>query len=107
MGDTYIYKNPTKEASSYYILKFDFSAVSTKGDIDDNFSYVCNVDIEVFLKKYKIDLEIDKKEPAHKNLYYLLKQLKYQNTPLYIMIDEYDNFINNLLMHDQKDYKNW
>ncbi len=33
LGDTYIYKNPTKEASSYYILKFDFSAVSTKGDI--------------------------------------------------------------------------
>jgi len=102
LGDTYIYKNPTKEASSYYILKFDFSAVSTKGDIDKNFSYVCNVDIEAFLKKYKIDLKIDKEKPAHKNLYYLLKQL---NIPIYVMIDEYDNFINNLLMHDQQDYK--
>ena len=104
-NDCYIFNNQTKEASSYHILKFDFSAISTKGDIDDNFSYSCNVDMEFFLQKYKIDLEIDKDKPAHRNLNYILKQLKHQDINLYVMIDEYDNFINNLLMHSQDDYK--
>ena len=105
LHDTYIFKNPTKEASSYYILKFDFSAVSTKGNIDENFSYVCNVDMEIFLEKYSINLSIDKNQPAHKNLYYILKQLKYKDISIYVMIDEYDNFINNLLMHNETEYK--
>ena len=102
----YILDNPTKEANSYYILKFDFSAVSTVGDVNQNFSDICNVDMEIFLKKYKIALEIDKKLPAHHNLNYILKNLNRQEIPLYVMIDEYDNFINNILMHDEKDYKN-
>jgi len=102
--DCYIFENQTKEASSYYILKFDFSAVSTVGDVNQNFSDVCNVDMEIFLNKYKIKLQIDKSKPAHQNLNYLLKNLNYQNTPIYVMIDEYDNFINNILMHDEKDY---
>jgi hypothetical protein len=103
--DCYIFENQTKEASSYYILKFDFSAVSTVGDINQNFSDICNVDMEIFLNKYKIKLQIDKNKPAHKNLNYILKHLKYQNIPIYVMIDEYDNFINNILMHDEKDYE--
>jgi len=105
LGDTYIFKNPTKEASSYYILKFDFSAVSTKGDIDDNFSYYCNIRIDDFIEAYNLDIKIDLNTPAHKNLNLLLVKLKRLNIPLYVMIDEYDNFINNLLMHDQEDYK--
>ena len=104
-GDCYISENRTKEASSYYIMKFDFSAVSTVGDVNQNFSDVCNVDMEVFLKKYNIELKIDKDKPAHKNLNYILKHLKHQETPIYVMIDEYDNFINNILMHDEKDYE--
>ena len=105
LGDTYIYKNPTKEVSSYYILKFDFSAVSTKGDIDDNFSHYCNVRIDDFIKTYNFDIDIDLDNPAHRNLNLILVKLKRKNIPIYVMIDEYDNFINNLLMHDQQDYK--
>ena len=105
LGDTYIYKNPTKEASSYYILKFDFSAVSTKGDIDDNFSIYCNMRMEYFLKKYKLNIQIDRYKSAHENLNHILLELKLLGISLYVMIDEYDNFINNLLMHDQKDYR--
>lgn len=104
LGDTYIYRHPTKEASSYYILKFDFSAVSTKGDIDTNFSQSCNIDMEFFLKKYKIELEIDKNQAAHYNLNYILTNLKHQSIPLYVMIDEYDNFINTILVHNQEVY---
>jgi hypothetical protein len=103
--ETYILNNRTKEASSYHILKFDFSAVSTKGDIDENFSGYCNIRIEHFLKKYSFDIKIDKTRPAHENLNYIFSELKLVNASVYVMIDEYDNFINNLLMHSQSDYK--
>jgi len=104
-NDCYIFGNQTKEASSYYILKFDFSAVSTVGDVDKNFSSYCNIRIENFLKKYGFDIEIDKEKPAHANLNYIFSELRLKNIPIYVMIDEYDNFINNILMHDEKDYE--
>lgn len=103
--DCYIFKNQTKEASSYHILKFDFSAVSTKGDIDDNFSFICNSDMQFFIDKYKLDIQIDKNLSAHKNLKTIFDESKKLHIPIYVMIDEYDNFINNLLMHNQIDYK--
>ena len=62
--DTYIHTHKTKEANSYYILKFDFSVVSTKGDIDENFSRYCNIRIEHFLKKYSFDIKIDKQKDS-------------------------------------------
>ena len=43
----YIYDNPTPEKNSYHILKFDFSAISTIGDIDNNFSEYCNIQIKL------------------------------------------------------------
>jgi hypothetical protein len=52
--DCFIINNKTKEASSYYILKFDFSAVSTIGDIDDNFSFYCNLKINSSTFAHKI-----------------------------------------------------
>ena len=101
--DCFIINNLTKEASRYYILKFDFSAVSTIGDIDRNFSRYCNIKMKAFLKKYDLNsINIDLDTPAHENLNILFTEL---NIPIYIMIDEYDNFINNILMHDQKDYQ--
>ncbi|MCH9740255.1 MAG: ATP-binding protein [Epsilonproteobacteria bacterium] len=104
-GDCYIANHKTKEASSYYILKFDFSAVSTKGDINDNFNSYCNIRIEHFIKKYKFDIEIHRDRPVHENLNIIFSELRLLNVPLYIMIDEYDNFINNILMHDEHDYE--
>jgi len=103
--DCYIFENQTKEASSYYILKFDFSAVSTVGDVDKNFSSYCNIRIETFIEKYHFGIEINREKPAHENLNYLFSKLKLKNIPIYVMIDEYDNFINNILMHDEKDYE--
>ncbi len=103
--DCYIFSHPTPEASSYHILKFDFSAVSTKGDIDQNFSFICNSDMQFFIDKYKLAITIDKSISAHNNLKTLLNESIKQGISIYIMIDEYDNFINNLLMHSTDDYQ--
>ncbi len=103
--DCYIYQNPTREKNNYHILKFDFSSVSTKGDIDDNFSFICNSDMQFFINKYRLNITIDPTLSAHKNLKTIFDGCKELNIPIYVMIDEYDNFINNLLMHNQTDYK--
>jgi len=103
--DCYIFEHQTREASSYHILKFDFSVISIKGDIDKNFSNYCNIKIISFIEKYKFDVKIDREKPIHQNLQVLFNYLNSLDVNLYIMIDEYDNFINNLLMHSTDDYQ--
>ena len=41
LKDCYIYSNPTPLKNAFHIIKFDFSAVSTIGDVDKNFSIDC------------------------------------------------------------------
>jgi len=103
----YIYDNPTPKRHTYHIIKFDFSAVSTKGDVDENFSEYCNRKIQSFLDTYDLDYEIDKIKPAHLNLNNLFEDLKqtHPDLKIYIIIDEYDNFINNILMNDKPLYE--
>jgi hypothetical protein len=106
LKDCYIYKNPTKLKNSFCILKFDFSAVSTKGDVDENFSYYCNIQIKEFLDIYGFNVDFDFNIPAHSNLNKILKTLKqtHPDTKIYVLIDEYDNFMNDLLMNNKKQY---
>ncbi len=106
-GDTWIYNHPTPEKNSYCILKFDFSAVSTVGEVDENFSDYCNSELNRFIKKYKLDFTIDKTLSAHSNLRQLFDYIsgRPEELKVYVMIDEYDNFINNLLVHSENDYK--
>ena len=102
----YIHSNPTSLRNKFCVMKFDFSAVSTKGDVDENFSEYCNNKIQAFLNRYDFEIEIDDKKPAHLNLdktFVLLKE-KYPDTEVYILIDEYDNFMNNLLVNDKIEY---
>ena len=107
MKGLYIYDNPTIERHSYHIMKFDFSAVSTIGDIEKNFSDYCNRKIKSFLDSYKFNIEIKHNTPAHSNLDFVFTELKklYPDIKIYILIDEYDNFVNNILMSDKKIYE--
>ena len=92
LKDCYIYKNPTKLKNSFCILKFDFSAVSTKGNVDENFSIDCNFAIKRFVNRYEFDIDIDLYKPAHLNLKKLFETLKqiHPDTKIYVLIDEYD-----------------
>jgi len=107
LKDCYIYKHPTSLKNSFYVIKFDFSAVSTKGDVDENFSKYCNRKIQKFLDTYDFNIKIDTKEPAHSNLDFVLQELKQTNPniKIYILIDEYDNFINDLLVSNKPLYE--
>ena len=107
LKDCYIYKNPTPLKNSFHIMKFNFSAVSTKGDIDKNFSDYCNFQIKKFIDSYNFKFDFNKIAPAHSNLNKLFIYLgqNHSEIKIYILIDEYDNFINDLLVNDKPLYE--
>ena len=106
LKDLYIYKNPTPLKNSFYVLKFDFSAISTKGDVDKNFSEYCNRRIQKFIDTYNFNISINHSKAAHSNLLFVLEELSktHKDIQIYILIDEYDNFINELLVNDKEIY---
>jgi len=100
---TYIYKNPTPLKSSFYILRFDFSAVNIT-NYESSFRNHIHFTIDEFCNKYNLDrLDID--DPIDK-LELLFRICLENNLPIYILIDEYDNFVTKLLVSDKEAYKN-
>jgi len=101
--DTYAYDNQTPFKSSFYVLSFNFSAVDTT-DYENSFRTNLNDAVEHFIAKYKLDLKIDTNNPIDK-IRQLLQYANVNDMPIYILIDEYDNFINKLLVNDITLYK--
>ena len=101
--DTYILNNPTSEKSRYYIMKFDFSAVDIT-DYKNSFRVNLIITINNFIEKYGLDIVFEDSNPINR-LNQLLSKCKNLNLPLYIFIDEYDNFVNKLLVSDMSSYE--
>jgi len=102
--ETYILDNPTEEKSKYYVMKFDFSAV----DVTDYKSSFGNNIVEVlkmFLQRYDLDFNLDENKNPIDSLNSILNYCKQLNYPIYILIDEYDNFVNKLFVNDIEKYK--
>lgn len=102
-GDTYIAKHKTKEANDYHILRFDFSMVVVD-DVKVNFYEYLLIVLKSFLLKYKIDIKTDTAPTVILNKIFDY----FHNNPkkkLYLLIDEYDNFANKLLLDNQNNYK--
>lgn len=101
-NDTYISNNITSEANSYYVLKFDFSGInSDKTVIERNFSdCVCDY-LQSFINDYKLDIEIDNNKEVNTILRgFLIRFKSLTNKQIYLIIDEYDHFANNVLTTD-------
>ena len=104
-GHTYIGQNPTPSHNSYFVLSWDFSKVDPTGSLEDieaNFNHVCNLPIQslAFLTKryFPEELTIKLQDSTADNLDKILEIIKRHNLPpLYIIIDEYDNFANQLV----------
>ena len=99
--DTYIGKNPTKLRNSYHILKFNFSGIDTSDEETTMKGFKKEVasSIEVFVKKYGLDFYINIDDEAENILDNLIKAFGIQKTEekIYVIIDEYDHFANELL----------
>ncbi|MBF0226744.1 MAG: AAA family ATPase [Desulfobacterales bacterium] len=111
-GSLAIGKNPTPFHNKYFILKWDFSCVATYGtakDIEQSLFDLLNSTINSFNNDYSEllpkQVTIDQENPltSFKDLLSIIRQTPYR---LYLLIDEYDNFANEVLASSGED-KYW
>ena len=103
---TEIGRNPTAERHRYVVLRFNFSAVNDKLDtLEREFETYCAAEIHDTLERYP-DLfpaaaseRILAPHSASGKLTELFLHTRRNGIPLYVLIDEYDNFANTILAH--------
>ena len=101
---------PTPHRNRYFVLQWNFSEVSARGSIDKIASrlhgYV-NHQIEDFLIGYEghlpgpVRIEAD----ATDTLRHLLARIRQTPFKLCLLIDEYDNFVNEVMVQDAETYR--
>ena len=109
-GNTYIGKNPTKLKNSYHILRFNFSGIDTQNEETtmNGFKERTIASINYFVQNYRIDFYINREETAESILDNLFKAflLQKREEKIYVIIDEYDHFANELLGFKPEQFKN-
>ena len=108
--DTYIGKNPTKNKNSYCILRFNFSGINTENEETTmkGFKNKTIASIRVFIEKYGLDFYINQENETEDILNDVFKAFYIQkpNEKIYVIIDEYDHFANELLGFYSEHFKN-
>ena len=109
-GETYIGKNPTKLKNSYYIIRFNFSGIDTTNEESTikGFKEKVMSSIKMFIEKYELDFYINPKDEPENILNNLIKAFNIQKADkkIYVIIDEYDHFANELLGFKTDHFKN-
>ena len=109
-GNTYIGKNPTKNKNQYCILRFNFSGISTEtlDETKKSFKNSTIESIKIFIAKYHLDFYINENQEAEEilNSLYTAFQIQKNNNKIYVLIDEYDHFANELLGFRTDEFKN-
>ena len=109
-GNTYIGKNSTKLKNSYHILKFNFSGIDTSDEEKTMKAFKEKVTISItgFVNKYNIDFFVNPELSTEGLLGSLIEAFKTQREKekIYVIIDEYDHFANELLGFNTNQFKN-
>lgn len=112
-GNLWIGSHPTEYQGQFQILYLDFSKIG--GDITElkeNFNTYCNDCIDNFIEKYqeyypeRVVEKVLKAETAARKLNLIGIASEKEKSPLYLFVDEYDNFTNVVLNeHGEKVYR--
>ena len=109
-GNTYIGKKPTKLKNSYCILRFNFSGINTENEETTmkGFKEKVTISIEGFTKIYGIDFYINPEQTVEGMTRSLIEAFKIQKPQdkIYVIIDEYDHFANELLGFNTEQFRN-
>jgi len=102
---TAIYDNPTEERNSYFVLRFNFSEVSSDiSEVENSFDETIKLSCLDFINKYSNYIESyeGKRETllnlnrAESVLKHIISFFKGRGR-IYLLIDEYDNFTNTII----------
>ena len=108
-GETYIGKNPTPLKNSYHILRFNFSGINTETEETTmkGFREKADIAIKNFIQKYEIEFYINPEQTTEGMLASLFQSFNIQKNgeKIYVIIDEYDHFANELLSFNTGKFK--
>ncbi len=108
-GNTYIGKHPTSLKNSYHILKFNFSGITTSDEETTmkGFKEKVAMPIDDFAKKYGLDFYVNWDLTVEGILGSLIRAFGLQRPEekIYVIIDEYDHFANELLSFNTGKFK--
>lgn len=109
-GDLYVGSHPTKWANQFQVMRFDFSRIKgTEEQLENNFrDYICER-LDDFLEKYgeyyneRIHRSVASTNVPENKLNYITGYASRMEYRLYLIIDEYDNFTNEVLSSKGKE----
>ncbi|MFN0201614.1 MAG: AAA family ATPase, partial [Bacteroidia bacterium] len=115
-GEYYVGKNPTENANNYLVLTFDFSGIdtSTAENTYQGFLKKVLVGVGAFMSEYPTyfsskDIEIIEEQTSPEHLlsefFRRLSKTTLSHT-IYLLIDEYDHFANELLALNLSHFRN-
>ena len=108
--DTYIGKNPTVNKNSYHILRFNFSGICTNTieEAIKGFREKVDLGINRFVNDYVIEFYNNPEQSTEGLLGSLFEAFRFQKQgeKIYVIIDEYDHFANELLGFRTDEFKN-
>lgn len=110
-GNTWIGRHPTPLRNSFFVLHLDFSVVKPTGtlaEIERSFNHSCNLRMRTMVglaKDYfKGGIQTDIGADASANLDNIMEFIGENRLPkMYVIIDEYDNFANQLIVSHKDD----
>jgi len=105
-GDLAVGRNPTPLRNRFFILKWDFSRIAAYGDLDAIQSAIhghLNLAIADCAERYQLDVKLNEDDALY-SFGRLLQAVNKTQRPLYLLIDEYDNFANEVMMRNNSHY---
>lgn len=112
-GQYFIGQHPTALKNSYLILRFDFSGIdtSTIKNTEDGFLYKVKLAVTAFAQNYsdivpkELETELLALKKAEQIIGKLFTLVKKSPHKIYLLIDEYDHFTNELVSFDLAGFK--
>ena len=108
--ETYIGKNPTENKNKYCILRFNFSGISTNTieETIKGFREKVDLGVNTFVEYYNLDFYNNPEQSTEGLLGSLFQAFRFQRKEekIYVIIDEYDHFANELLGFKTEEFKN-
>ncbi len=106
-GNLYIGKHPTPDRNKYLVLTLNFSSVAANMDrLEETFNTYCKIVMDGFAERNAHLLGKEAAEKLHELktgdalLGSLCQSAQNKGLKIYLILDEYDNFANNILVSD-------
>lgn len=109
-GDLWIGKHPTPLQGRYQVIHLDFSQVGGSiENLEEKFNFYLGVQLNGFIRDYldfyseKVQKQVEDAKDAGGKLAIIQSEARSKGYPLYLIIDEYDNFTNTVLNEQGED----